>query len=833
MKPISLTRYYHWIFYSCLPLPGLLAQDVTPQTDSAQVEAEAQDLQDYVVYAPIPIEESVLPTARPINSVYGMNMSVLDTPRNITVISREQLDAISIKDPRDFAKLTTSSYTASNFGAPTTPSIRGQIGDTLVNGMRKGMSNNGNGLPLNFNSVESVNILKGPPSVMVGVSQYVGGYVDLITKKPTFDRNRGYATATVDSEGMQKIEVDQNFVISDELAFRFSLTGEDSTDYYWDDFKRQTAAIYGALTWVPNENYQLEVNGEYFNANYTDNWGINRPTDDLLDHGTYVTGEGSKGGFQDSLTTTGTKKIDRETRLHGDGDDSNGDYFSLQAVQTITANPDVTVVNNSLFQYRDRDTYSSYQYNEALRDNFRFENRTEFQTDQEFFGLLNKLNLGLSLSYQDVWAVNDYYHEPANAWDLANQSYSEIGMTDPEVFYTGGFYNAFPVSGESSRGKLTKGFPGSTSSDYFFAGSGDFVLGNNDSNDSQITTAGIFIQDEIKLTEQLSLLLGGRLDYIHVESEDPMFNDMINYLQRIHPGNDYSGVDKAKDSHGDFVPNFNTGLVYKLTPTRSLYANYNYSESVPSDLGGGIALEQNGKLDEDKFDRESELAEVGFKGIFLDSTLFYSANAFYQTRTDQQSQGADQKVRVRGFETELSYQASRKLYLVAGYSYMESVTKNGQSAAQAPISSVPSDGGTYNYGTFYQFDGYDARTPGVPRSIINGLVSYRLTDNLTTTCGILITSPMDLGFNVPSEHVLDENGNDPGAPLGDLEGIEIPWQYSVDLGIKYETDRWALSLKILNATDEENWGAVNSLYGNDSVYAELPRRYELAATIKW
>ena len=140
-------------------------------------------LDDYVVYAPIPLEESVLPTARPINSVYGTDMSVLDTPRNITVISREQLDAISIKDPRDFAKLTTSSYTGSNFGAPTTPSIRGQIADTLVNGMRKGMSNNGNGMPLNFNSVESVNILKGPPSVMVGVSQYVGGYVDLIILK--------------------------------------------------------------------------------------------------------------------------------------------------------------------------------------------------------------------------------------------------------------------------------------------------------------------------------------------------------------------------------------------------------------------------------------------------------------------------------------------------------------------------------------------------------------------------------------------------------------------------------------------------------------------------
>ncbi|MFQ3269798.1 MAG: hypothetical protein ACI9A1_000108, partial [Lentimonas sp.] len=33
-------------------------------------------LEDYVVDSPIPLEESVLATARPINSVYGTDMSV-------------------------------------------------------------------------------------------------------------------------------------------------------------------------------------------------------------------------------------------------------------------------------------------------------------------------------------------------------------------------------------------------------------------------------------------------------------------------------------------------------------------------------------------------------------------------------------------------------------------------------------------------------------------------------------------------------------------------------------------------------------------------------------
>ena len=46
----------------------------------------------------VPIEESILATTRPISSVYGTDRSILDTPRNVNIISREQLDAIGIKN---------------------------------------------------------------------------------------------------------------------------------------------------------------------------------------------------------------------------------------------------------------------------------------------------------------------------------------------------------------------------------------------------------------------------------------------------------------------------------------------------------------------------------------------------------------------------------------------------------------------------------------------------------------------------------------------------------------------------------------------------------------
>ncbi len=826
-------------------LPFALGAD----TESSSEEELVYELEEYIVTSKHSPDYSVLPNDHLFSSVYGNEMGILDTPRNITIISPTQLEAISLKDPRDFTKLTTSSYSGSNFGAPTTPSIRGQVADTLLNGMRKGMTSNGNGLPLNMNSVESVNILKGPPSVMVGVSQYVGGYTDLITKRPTWT-NEGQASITADTEGLRKANIDQNWVLSDTAAMRVSITGEDTDDYYWDDFKRKTFAFYGALDWQPNERYQLELIGEYFYADYTENWGINRPTQDLIDHNRYVTGGAEDGftapagnpptGFFDIVNTDGIVEIDREARLHGAGDDSEGDYVSFQAIQSFTPDSDLKILNNSLFQYLDRDTYSAYQYSEVLRDNWRFENRTEVQTSQELLGFLHNLNVGAAFSYQDIWAVNDFYHEPANAWDLANQSYSDIGVTDASVFSSGGFYNAFPISGESARGRLTLGRPGSTTSSYLTPTG--FVLGNGDSNDSQTTAAGIFLQDQVDLNERLSVLVGGRLDYVYVESADPMFSSMIRYLQTTNPGEDFSDLEKAEDSHGDFVPNANIGFVYELTPVQRLYFNYNYSESIPIGAGGGVPLEYsgdpsdpnydniNGKLNEDAFDIESELYEFGYKSSWLDNTMFFTANIFYQTRTEQVAEGSDQEIEAQGFETELHFQPSRKFYIVAGYSYIDSTTRNGLNATRTPIDEVPSSGGSHPINDFYSYDGYDADTPGVPNHIINGLLAYQFTENFSATLGLVITSEIDLAFNVPGEYTTNAFGAATGEPL---RSAEIPWQYSVDLGFKYATDRWEAALYVLNATDEENWGAVNGLYGNDSVYAELPRRFEFTLTAKW
>ena len=391
------------------------ADDVLVEEDVIMLEEVGAD--------DVPIEENILATSRPISSVYGSDRSILDTPRNVNIISREQLDAISIKDVRDFSKLTSSSYTKTNFGAPTTPNLRGQEADLMINGIRRGHSVNGNGVPINFNSVESVNIVKGPAGAVYGTSNYVGGYVDLITKRAFFSQG-GSVEYTYGSFDQHTLDLDYNVPISDTMAFRTSINLKE-WEGYWDRWYDKSQTVYATFAWRPNDKYRLDVMGEYYNGNYTENWGINRVTQDLFDKGLYIPNKGSDAdyaalyasqppvGFGNfpgiPVDVDNPVKVDREWKLAAPGDDSNADVFWLQAIQEFLISDTLKATNNTYFHFKDRQTFSSYHYSELMKDNWSIENRLLFNQDFELSGIEGiNLSYGLRLKYQDMETYNQF-----------------------------------------------------------------------------------------------------------------------------------------------------------------------------------------------------------------------------------------------------------------------------------------------------------------------------------------------------------------------------------------------------------------------------------------
>jgi outer membrane receptor protein involved in Fe transport len=772
---------------SSVVVPSMHAQAVAqtaakPGTDIVTMEQfEVTD---------VPIDKQILPTSRPFNSVFGTDDNIVDVPRNVTIISRQQLSDISISSVLDFSKLTSSAYTTTNFGAPANPSIRGQTADLFINGVRGRITSNGNGLPLNFNSVESVNIVKGPATAVQGTSMYVGGFVDLITKRPYFDGFKGAVSVTIGSYSQKEWTVDMGGPLSKTSAYRVSYSGQDSKGY-WENYYNKNHALYGALTIRPSEGYEIFLSGSLSRYDYTENWGFNRVTQDLIDNGRYLTGVNSNPapdfaryplGYADAtgapitfgnIATVGgvaapvsdpqnsrwvtsgfpagnrvvfgpAVTLSRHQRLLKPGDNSEGDEFNAQAIQTLTLSPTLRVVNNTYWSYTARDTLSSYYYSEVIDPSWFAQNRTEVIFSEKAW----KLNAGLDLRYQRTKAYDDYFFEPANVWDLTKDH------TFIDVYRSATFPNPFtslPIPG----------WPGRYATD---------GITNGDTNDSKGKTAGAFAQGTYKVSEALNLVLGGRLDRFSATVREP--------LLATHP----------TASISVWIPNYNASVVYKATPVTSVYATYNFSRNTSGAVGNGGGItgwnSAGTALFKDNFLQPSELIELGSKYALMQGKLFLNFAVFDQKRTFKSTSSTIiQRFRSKGFEAELNYQPNKRLYGTLSYSAVDAKSSAG----------FQSDGGV---GQFFNSKSTEGRVSGLPRHLFNALVSYTMDSGWGVNSNIVVTSPI--------------NNNFAGT-------LVIPTQYQLDAGVSYNTKTWGARVSVSNVTDQENWAPPNAVYGNASI----------------
>src|SRR5450631_3752570 len=123
-----------------LALIGAVGVDAArAQTAGAQPSANASSssgiqVLEKVVVSDVALEDQVSPLQRPVSSVLGLEMSILDTPRSVTEINSAQMRDESIIDVTDFDKITSSAYTNEEFGGANVPYLRGQSAEIFQNG---------------------------------------------------------------------------------------------------------------------------------------------------------------------------------------------------------------------------------------------------------------------------------------------------------------------------------------------------------------------------------------------------------------------------------------------------------------------------------------------------------------------------------------------------------------------------------------------------------------------------------------------------------------------------------------------------------------------------
>ncbi|MEM1105258.1 MAG: TonB-dependent receptor [Pseudomonadota bacterium] len=488
---------------------------------------------------------------------YRGNFDILETPAADQIIDEALLVDIGALNLNDALDLSASVARQNNFGGLWNSfSIRGFSGDInlpsgfLVNGFNAGR---GFGGPRDLVGIESVEVLKGPRSALFGRGE-PGGTVNLTTKRPNFETG-GYVRATIGSWNQVRVEGDYQSVLgaNDEAGFRLVGFYEDAESFR-EPVETEKYGFYPSVSWdvtdATNVTYELEFTRQELPFDrgvvFSEEFGFS-PRDLFVGENVPIETEvighqlEAQHNFNDSWSFLGGLGY-RETSLEGDAFETAFGQTYFDDGQTI-----------SRF-FRSRDFESDYL---VVRGEF----AGEFNTGP----FRHRLIVGADYDEFDNTLVIDRYRTTFTG-DLNNLTPEDIFINllldiDNPVY---GVNLNPPASPNTNRNEVLKGY-------------------------------GVYIQDQIDITDRLQIRIGARFDDFE--------QDLTNRLA--------TPVTTITSSDDRVSPQF--GAVYLVNEGVSVYASY----------GEGYRQQTGQDFQGNQFDPNiTESAEIGLKvelGEFYDS----------------------------------------------------------------------------------------------------------------------------------------------------------------------------------------------------------------------
>ena len=749
-------------------------------------EGEPLQLERYVVTG-VPLEQSINPLTRDISTVFGDARNILDTPRAVSSITQALLNERGIHGVREFVVYSPGGYATASYGLATTPNLRGDTAETYLNGQRR--SYNLYGFLPSWNGVEAVDIVRGPGSAVFGAGFFSGGYVNYVTKQPKFSGAETVVTTRlgtlVPGQGGSylnaSLQIDTTAPVSGKLAWRLSYEGKGGDTFYRKNgVQDDRQDLFIALTWKPDARRTIQFNAQWEWQNWPEILGVNRPSQELIDDGTYYTGiSADLPSGPGPIQVTGRVTIPRDTVLFALGDLSNSNAGHAQLIATIELTPAFTLINRILAERIARRRFNQSEYFEYVWQDT-VENRIEAHVQSELFGRPQKAVGGVTVRYEGRKSYTSYFNEYLYNFDV----------TDPSrVFNQAAQY---PSSY----------FPGLPGPDGLL-----FIPGAYDSPEtvkSTLWNPSAFWQHDVALSDRVSLLIGLREDWFIARARDPY------EAQTGIPFHDAATVASFSN---------NVNLLWRPNTQTSFYAAYQRIRAANGNVtGGGIILNTpDGLINRDDFRNLSELAELGAKFSLFDHKLFAGAAYFDQTRSRVALGGRKSNIVVRGLELEAVYQPTPRFNATfnatfQGGHYLDSrpFQMGGRDIYAAYLLGTGPGGKGTSTGSFNPFGNQvpngDWPLLGFSKAMFNGSVRYRLAN----------------GWGAGA------NAQWRSRQAGNLDNQwHIPAQYLLNASLFYETKRWMVNLDFLNVTNERNWYHNGDAFsGSILVFQEQPLRVE-------
>ncbi|WP_417439420.1 TonB-dependent receptor [Idiomarina abyssalis] len=740
----------------------------------------------------------VLPSEESTEGLFGLAESLQDIPRAATVISGSLMEEAAINDLHDIARFAPNSFAAAGFGNPSLPTLRGQLGELYEAGMRRQAGNNGLGVPMSFNAIESIAVVKGAPPVMLGTSQRVGGFVNLQPKTARVTASDSTLKAQFGEWSQHRLQLDHNWVLEDnEQGLRISAEYVDEDSFY-DYHHHRSDDILLAYKFAPNDDTQLDVSLEYYDVEWTDNAGINRPTQNLIDNNLYIAGQGVQPngsqvpGAGAVISPTGEVEIDRSTTLTDPLDTNTAETTLLHAKLQHWLNDDMVLINRTYYQYLTREGINQNSFVEIIDDAHTFENRTELHINK-------KTVVGVNLRVNDVLGYSQFTTEADNPIDLTGPvSNRRIPLTDEQ---------------QARLIELRPGLFVSPGSQYDIDGdgAGDFNL--SDTTDSTSYQWGAFAQHELDITDKWRITGGVRADYYDVEAEDP-----------IAP----QGVEAANDTYSDWLTAVSLSTQYNWTPELTFYATAYESDSTSNSMAGGTVLNASGQIDAQNFATENSLYELGVKYAPGDTRWYADAVVFDQKRSLRNRDGSNSGIRTEGFETQWhfssasgTHEAGYWITLAASYidaRWDDSAASQGTGQiADAFDDSRPDiiEGTGVGSPNFTLFPASNQQLQGIPEVQASAVAGWQVTPEWSVGG--------DLSY---TKHY----------PLDYLQTVFIRDQHTLNLNARYRfTPQLSARIDVFNATDQDNWSPVfeGGYFGATLAFPSQPRHARLSVNYRF
>ena len=567
---------------------------------------------------------------------YRGNVKAKDLPQAIAVVSSETLELTGIVDLTDSLELVSGVTRQNDFGGLWDMfAIRGFAGDEnlpsayLINGFSAGRGFSGN---RDMSNVEMMEVLKGPSSALYGRGE-PGGTVNITTKKPQFEE-QGYFKLSAGSWSTYRAEGDYTNAITEDFAFRVNGAYEDGESYR-DTVNKKKTILTPSFLWNISDDTKVSYELEYLKQEADMDRGVVFVEEKKFTDSKFF-GEPADGPVE--IDAFGHQLQLQHDFANGWGFNAGLSYRTSSFEGSVTEPRWYSPSDNSVVRqrrYRDFDA-------EDLSGRF------EFSGSADLFGLQHNLLIGGDAYTYELERLILRYRGDALTTDYDNRVYLDR--------------NQLPEMGP-----------------------------NTDDLEKQ-DGYGIYIQDQIDLSDKWKAMIGMRYDHFDQDYTNNRFPD--------------SSYDISKSY---FNPRF--GLVYELSEDARIYTSY--SEGARPNSGTD---EDNKGHDPE----ESKSWEIGLKWDLVDQGFSGTAAIFTTDKKNILASGpngtteAVGKAKSNGFELDMVYEMSTDTQISMSYAYVDAYNakdillwdyyeiKDGDS-----LGNVPEHSGSLMVRQFLEYGNYD------------------------------------------------------------------------------------------------------------------------------